>query len=117
MLETYGFTKQLMGKVDIENLKTGLSILTNSSIDSGCKADLSERISKGEKPETDRCKIRPCCHQKGYDLCNECNDFPCHLLTTNPGVVKFNCIENLEEIRDRGLQNWLDRQWKEYLEI
>lgn len=115
MVETYGFFKQFMGKVDIDNLKVGLKVLADSSIDSGCKADLSERIAKGEKQEDDRCKIRWCCHQKGYDLCSECADLACDLLTSNPGVIKFKCIENLNGIRSHGFSNWFDSQWKEYL--
>ena len=115
MIETYGFRKQLADRVDVENLKTGLKILADSSIDSGCKADLAERLARGEKPEDDRCKIRQCCHQKGYDLCSECVSFPCDLLTSNPGVIKFNCIENLKEISKHGFQDWLDKHWKEYL--
>jgi len=36
MVEEYGFKKWLGGKVDIENFKEGLRILTNTPIDSGC---------------------------------------------------------------------------------
>jgi hypothetical protein len=35
-------------------------------------------------------------------------------LKTNPGVVKFHCMENLEEIRDKGIKHWVDKQWKEF---
>ena len=108
MVEEYGFRKLLVGKVDIENLKQGLKILANSSIDSGCKAEAEEN------PE-DRCKIRQCCFKKGFDLCNECSDFPCDLLKSNPGVIKFHCIENLQEIKEKGIKPWIDRQWKEHL--
>jgi len=86
MLEEYGFEKWLEGRVDIENLKEGLRILANTSIDSGCKADIAKN------PEDDRCKIRQCCSGKGLDLCFECPEFPCDLLESNPGVVKFHCI-------------------------
>ena len=77
MIETYGFGRLLKDKVDIANIKEGLRILANSSIDSGCKADLAERRSRGERPEDDRCQIRQCCFGKGFDLCSECSDFPC----------------------------------------
>jgi hypothetical protein len=107
MVEEYGFRKPLEGKIDIENLKSGLKILANLSIDSGCKAEAKEN------PD-DRCKIRQCCFQKGFDLCSECSDFPCNLLKTNPGVIKFHCIENLLEIKEKGIEHWIDKKWKEY---
>ncbi len=104
MVEDYGFRKWLEGKVDVENLKEGLRVLANTSIDSGCKADIAEN------PEDDRCNIRQCCHQKGFDLCCECPSFPCDLLKSNPGVVKFHCIENLVEIKEKGIKHWVDKQ-------
>ncbi len=104
MVEAYGFGKWLDGKVDTGNLKEALKILANLPIDSGCKADIAEN------PEDDRCKIRQCCFQKGLDLCNECPEFPCDLLKSNPGVTKFHCIENLIEIKEKGIKYWIDRQ-------
>jgi len=115
MMDTYGFRKLLADRVDLENMKEGLRILANSSIDSGCKADLAERLARGEKPENDRCKIRQCCHQKGFDLCSECASFPCDLLKSNPGVVRFNCIENLTEIKQIGIEQWLNKYWNGYV--
>lgn len=106
MVEEYGFRKFLEGKIDIENFKAGLKILANSPIDSGCKADIAEN------PKDDRCKIRQCCFRKGFDLCNECSDFPCDLLKSNPGVIKFHCIENLKEIKEKGIEYWIDKQWR-----
>lgn len=106
MVEEYGFRKWLEGKVDIENMKEGLRILANAEIDSGCKADIADN------PEDDRCNIRQCCYQKGFDLCCECPSFPCNLLKNNPGVIKFNCIENLQEIKDKGIKHWIDKQLK-----
>jgi hypothetical protein len=102
MVEEYGFRKWLEGKVDIDNFKEALRILANASIDSGCKADIAKN------PDDDRCKIRQCCFQKGFDLCNECSDFPCDLLKSNPGVTKFHCIENLIEIKEKGIKYWID---------
>lgn len=115
IIEMYGFGRLLKDRVDIENMKTGLRILANSSIDSGCKADLAERRSRGERPEDDRCHIRQCCFSKGFDLCSECSDFPCNLPKSNPGVIKFNCIENLTEIRQMGIEHWLNKYWNEYV--
>jgi hypothetical protein len=107
MVEEYGFRKLLEGKVDIDNLRLG-KILANTQIDSGCKAEAKEN------PQ-DICKIRQCCFKKGFDLCNECSNFPCSLLKSNPGVIKFHCIENLQEIKEKGIKPWIDKQWKEHL--
>ncbi|MFW9904025.1 MAG: DUF3795 domain-containing protein [Candidatus Thorarchaeota archaeon] len=104
MVELYGFQKFFQDQINIENFKKGLSILASTPIDSGCKADIAE------KPEEDRCKIRQCCHQKDLDLCDECQKFPCKLLANNPGVIKFHCIENLQEIKTKGLKPWVDKQ-------
>lgn len=104
MVETYGFRKRLEGKADLENFKEALRILANVPIDSGCKADIAQN------PEDDRCRIRQCCNQKGFDLCSECSAFPCDLLESNPGVIKFHCIENLKEIREKGIEYWIDSQ-------
>ena len=104
-VDTYGFGKLLEGKADRDNLKAGLEVLAQSGICSGCKAE----IAKDAKD--DRCEIRQCCFSKGLDLCNECPDFPCHTLKSNPGVIKFGCIENLEEIKKAGLESWIDKQW------
>jgi len=105
MLEEFGFKGLLEGEVNMENMKSGLKILANSNICSGCKAEI-------EKPETDRCRIRQCCFQKGFTLCNECSNFPCDLLKSNPGVIKFHCIENLTEIKKKGIESWVKKQWK-----
>lgn len=109
MLEEYGFRRLLEGRVDTENLKKGLQILANSGICSGCKAEVAKN------PEEDRCKIRQCCFHKGFELCSECPDFPCNLLKSNPGVIKFRCIENLNEIKEKGIEHWIDKQWKNYM--
>jgi hypothetical protein len=108
MLEEYGFKRLLEGKVDANNLKLGLKILANSGICSGCKAEVSEN------PEEDRCKIRQCCFRKGFDLCVDCSEFPCELLKTNPGVIKFHCVENSREIKEKGVKHWVDKQWKNF---
>ena len=106
MLEDYKFTRLLEGKSDRENLRLGLSLLSDSGICSGCKAE----IARG--PEQDRCKIRQCSSEKGSQLCSECEVFPCHLLKNNAGVTKWGCIENLEEIKKIGFERWIDKQWR-----
>jgi hypothetical protein len=107
-VEFYGFKKPLEGKVDIDNLKLGLNILARSGICPGCKSEAKEN------PD-DRCKIRQCCYLKGYNLCNECSDFPCESLKSNPGVIKFRCIENLKEIKEKGFEIWVEKKWKEHI--
>ena len=110
MIDNLGLKKQLGDNVDIEKFRMGLNNLANSSICPGCKVDVNV-----EKPDEDRCTIRQCCHGKGYDLCNECTDFPCETLKNNPGVIRFHCIENLREIKEKGIRGWIDRQWKKYV--
>lgn len=107
--EQYGFSKLLQGKADRENLKQGLEVLAHSGICSGCKAEI------GESPQDDRCQIRRCAWSKGFDLCSQCSDFPCDILKNNPGVLKFGCIENLKEIKEKGLDRWIDKQWSEFV--
>jgi len=109
MLDAYGFRKPLEYEVDIGNLRRGLEIVANTGICSGCKAEIAE------KRADDRCDIRQCCFSKNFDLCNECSDFACAKLVSNPGVIKFGCIENLREIEEIGLAAWIDKQWEEFV--
>jgi len=109
MVEEYGFKKLLEGKTDRENLKAGLEILAQSGICSSCKAEIAKN------PEDDRCQIRQCCFQKGFEFCNQCSEFPCDTLKNNPGVIKFRCIENLKEIKEKGIEHWIDKQWAEFI--
>ena len=101
MLEEYGFKELLKGRVDMENSKEGLRILANTSIDSEYMAEITKN------PEEGKCKIRQCCSGKGLDLCFECPEFPCDLLESNLGVVKFHCIGNFKE---KGIEHWVDKQ-------
>jgi hypothetical protein len=110
MIDSLGLRKQLGENVDIDNFKAGLKNLAQSSICPGCKAEASIHA-----PGEDRCKIRQCCYSKDFLLCNECAEFPCETLKSNPGVIRFHCIENLHEIKDKGHKAWIDRQWKEYV--
>ena len=110
MIEEYGgFVKQLQVEgVDGDNLSRGLKILADSTICSGCKAEIPD-YPKGEK---ERCDIRRCCSEKGFSLCSECTSFPCSMLENNPGVIKWQTIENLKAIERIGLQQWIDEHWK-----
>ena len=91
--------------VDSDKLQHGLAVLAESTICSGCKAEIRTN-------GTDRCDIRQCCSGKGLLLCNDCKSFPCDTLANNPGVIKFNCIENLNQISNDGLEKWIDKQWE-----
>ena len=102
--EYNGFQKLFEGKVNSANLIRGLEILAESGICSGCKAEIKS---------DDRCKIRQCCSEKGFDLCSECSEFPCEMLKTNPGVIQFHSLVNLQEIAEMGFEHWIDKQWEE----
>ncbi len=108
-MEEYGFSKLLVGRADRHNLIAGLEVLAQSGICSGCKAEIAKTA------EQDRCQIRQCASSKGFDLCSQCSDFPCDILKSNPGVLKFRCIENLKEIQEKGLDRWIDRHWAEFV--
>jgi len=112
MFEEYGgFLKQLQAKgVDSDNISRGLKILADSTICSGCKAEIPN-YSKGEK---ERCDIRQCCSERGFSLCSDCTSFPCPTLESNPGVIKWQTIENLKAIEKIGLEQWIDEQWKDH---
>jgi hypothetical protein len=110
MIDNLGLKKQLCEEVDIKTFKIGLRNLANSSICPSCKAEVGIH-----KPGGDRCRIRECCASKGYDLCNECSEFPCDTLKSNPGVIRFHCIENLQEIKEKGIKEWIDLQWKNHV--
>ncbi|NIM05514.1 MAG: DUF3795 domain-containing protein, partial [Armatimonadetes bacterium] len=103
MLEQYGLNRFLAGKVHEGDFGTGLQMLAKSAICSGCKAEVAK------DPQEDRCGIRQCCYGQGLDLCVECAEFPCELLKTNTGVIRFHCIDNLMEIEEKGLQHWIDK--------
>jgi hypothetical protein len=113
MIEEYEGFKKLFNKegVVLDNFILGLTTLAESGICPGCKADVADS-NGGEK---DRCDIRQCCATKEFFLCSECNDFPCDLLKNNPGVIKWHCIKNLQEIQVEGLEKWIDNQWKEFI--
>ncbi|NIN00296.1 MAG: DUF3795 domain-containing protein [candidate division Zixibacteria bacterium] len=108
MVQEYGFKRLLEGQAERDNLVKGLEVLSQATICSGCKAEVAE------SPKQDRCQIRQCASGKGFELCSQCSDFPCDILKSNPGVLKFGCIENLKEIQDKGLDRWINRLWAEF---
>ncbi|MCJ7508517.1 MAG: DUF3795 domain-containing protein [candidate division Zixibacteria bacterium] len=109
MIKYYdGFKKWFENKVDVDNLLSGLQILADTSICSGCKTEAGQ--------QNDRCGIRQCCFGKGLNFCYECKDFPCQTLKTNPGVMKFRTLENLKEMKEKGIKEWIDQQWEKEME-
>jgi len=60
------------------------------------------------------CKIRECCSSKNLDLCSECEEFPCETVINHPTAIKLHSVENLREIRDKGIERWLDRCQEEF---
>jgi len=109
MIREYGFKRLFEGKIDNDNLIKGLEILSESGICSGCKSEIAKT------PEEDWCRIRQCCFKRGFELCNECSEFPCEILKNNPGVIKFHCIENLMEIKAIGIENWIKKRWTDFV--
>lgn len=107
LFDDLGLQRVLADGVDSAEFRRGLESLVRSSICPGCKAEAPIR-----KPGEHRCEIRQCCFRKGLGLCSECDDFPCKTLETNPGVIKFHCLENLTCIRNQGLEHWIEREWE-----
>jgi len=104
VFEEYGLNRYIEDEIDVGKFLHALEILGNLGVRSGCKAEIKQ------KPEEDRCKIRQCAYYRGVQLCVECDNFPCDLLKSHPGVIKFGYIDNLLEIKEKGLK-WLDKQW------
>ncbi|NLI98040.1 DUF3795 domain-containing protein [bacterium] len=74
----------------------------------GCK---SGQISESCKP----CKIRPCAESKGYEFCNQCDEFPCKMTASFPEHKKIKphlalIFKDLESISEKGKESWLSEQ-------
>ncbi len=76
----------------------------------GCRSDTTAVFC------TD-CRIRLCAGEKRLGSCLECDEYPCTKLTAfrddehpHHSVV----IRNLEKIRDKGLEAWLEEQGKRW---
>ena len=69
----------------------------------GCKTD-------SIAPFCARCKMRACAMEKEIEFCNECDEFPCKVITdfSNDKAPHHSAIfENLEEIKKNGIEAWL----------
>lgn len=95
-----------------EELARELKISPEEVNCNGCKSDIIFKNCID-------CYFRNCCISKELDFCFQCSEYPC------PELKKFKNIErlphlsvnleNLETIRDGGLENWLVAQknrWK-----
>lgn len=51
------------------------------------------------------CPLRKCCVERGIRFCYECDDFPCEPLKRFPKRV-----EELKEIMEMQLENWVKRK-------
>ncbi len=55
------------------------------------------------------CKIRECCFGKGFFACYECKIFEtCEKLEVMKELYKDSCIQNLQAIKEMGLENWIE---------
>ena len=72
----------------------------------GCKSDQVAEFAK-------KCKIRLCAIEKGLDFCFECDEYPCERMTDfleNQSVHPRIHIDNLQNIKEKGLETWLAEQ-------
>jgi len=95
--------------LEAECFKKGLDILSKVRICSGCKAEIPTNSG------TDRCIIRQCCFHRGYQICCECPDYPCETLKSTIGITNPEYLDNLEEIKEKGVKHFVERKWKEFL--
>ena len=60
--------------------------------------------------DTESCKIRSCCREKGFYACYQCNGFEvCDKLKSSmKGLHTDSCIENLKAIKEMGIETWLN---------
>lgn len=86
--------------IDYDNLVKGIEWLSNevSPCVGGCRG------GGGWK----ECPIRKCCTKKNVTFCHLCSEFPCETLKQFPKR-----IEELNEIKQAGLKNWIDKKLKE----
>lgn len=63
------------------------------------------------------CHFRDCTRDKGIEFCFECEDFPCERLAAfrnDKWPHHSSVLKNLEAIRERGLDAWLEEQAKRW---
>jgi hypothetical protein len=61
------------------------------------------------------CSILTCCLKKDFEICADCNDFPCDKIKiwdeADSFVTHKVCIKNLESIKEKGIKNFLEQQY------
>jgi len=88
---------------EVRDLITQFLVVRASWRCPGCRALLDDLT-------THICRIRQCCSNKGLDLCSECKEFPCEMLLNYPPVRRLKGVESLKEIREKGLERWLNER-------
>jgi hypothetical protein len=84
-----------------------------------CKGCGSDDRDQGRRSKWG-CRLRVCClEQRGLDLCNQCDEFPCRkhaskLSASHPGDPRFGyrreTVANLERVSEIGYDGWLAEQ-------
>ena len=76
-----------------------------------CKGCLSDEIFK----YCEVCPIRECTREKGYEGCNECEDFPCKFVEDFPlPVGKKVILRAVPEWRELGTERWVEGELERY---
>jgi len=62
------------------------------------------------------CPVRRCCIAKDFDFCFECPEFPCERNwgeeSEHANVFTADKIRRLQEMKEIGVEEWVNRQWK-----
>jgi hypothetical protein len=96
-------TIDLKGGSCEETIK-GLEILSNYVCIFKCKGGGGWSI----------CPVRKCCIVKGFGFYFECHDFPCERnLWVKRKSFGAEWIERLNEMKEIGVEEWINRQWKQ----
>ena len=76
-----------------------------------CKGCLSDEVFK----YCEVCPIRECTREKGYEGCNECDDFPCKFVEDFPlPVGKKVILRAVPEWRALGTELWVEEELERY---
>ena len=105
LFDQYRLEKFLSPQINAEDFRREMQALACSNICPGCKLGIEE------SGKTDRCAVRQCANARHFFNCSQCLDFPCPTLKEKPGVTKFGCLGNCQEIREKGVRAWIDGQW------
>ncbi|MCD1295551.1 hypothetical protein CUJ83_11125 [Methanocella sp. CWC-04] len=99
---------------DTELTKTiaaGLGIETGKVRCDGCR-------SENNNCWTGECEFKSCSAKKGVESCAFCDEFPCKTLkkfNKNKSPHHHTSIENLKELKEKGMDKWLADQERKWL--